>query len=183
MSEGYEVTNWATGATGFHQIQPECREWADWRGRNPASKHQIQPECGEWAGWRGTGRPNPSREAKFSGANRDREIFIFPVQLTTSRIDNLGRLIHTHVLHNMQVMRHYLQGMVPINVKTVHKSSLSTPYCEQPRPTRIVVASPRSYCVSNNNNNTLLYKLLHTIEYYYNYCRIARSLVIIVLFS
>ena len=33
--------------------------------------------------------PNPSRETKFSGANADREIFIFPVQLTTSRIGNV----------------------------------------------------------------------------------------------
>ena len=40
------------------------------------------------------GLPNPSREAKFSGANADREIFIFPVQLTTSRVGNLTRLIH-----------------------------------------------------------------------------------------
>ena len=39
-----------------------------------------------------TGLPNPSREAKFSGANADREIFIFPVQLTTCRIGNLTRL-------------------------------------------------------------------------------------------
>ena len=39
------------------------------------------------------GLPNPSREAKFSGANGDREISIFPVQLTTSRIGNLSRLI------------------------------------------------------------------------------------------
>ena len=31
----------------------------------------------------GTAEPNPSRETKFSGANEDREIFIFPVQLTT----------------------------------------------------------------------------------------------------
>ena len=29
------------------------------------------------------------------GANGDREVFIFPVQLTTSRIDNLTRLILT----------------------------------------------------------------------------------------
>ena len=29
------------------------------------------------------GLPNPSRETKFSGANADMEIFIFPVQLTT----------------------------------------------------------------------------------------------------
>ena len=27
------------------------------------------------------GLPNPSREIKFSGANRDREEFIFPFQL------------------------------------------------------------------------------------------------------
>ena len=32
--------------------------------------------------------PNPSRETKISGANAEREIFIFSVQLTTSRIDN-----------------------------------------------------------------------------------------------
>ena len=37
---------------------------------------------------------NPSRETKFSGANGDREILFFPVQLTTSRIGNLTRLIH-----------------------------------------------------------------------------------------
>ena len=39
------------------------------------------------------GLPNSSREAKFSGANGDREMFIFPVQLTTNRIGNLARLI------------------------------------------------------------------------------------------
>ena len=31
---------------------------------------------------RGTGLPNPSRETRFSGVKGDREIFIFPVQLT-----------------------------------------------------------------------------------------------------
>ena len=41
------------------------------------------------------GLPNPSRETRFSGANADREILIFPVQLTTCRIGNLTRLIHT----------------------------------------------------------------------------------------
>ena len=40
------------------------------------------------------GRLNPSRETKFSGTHRDRGMFIFPVQLTTSRIGNT-RLIHT----------------------------------------------------------------------------------------
>ena len=41
------------------------------------------------------GLPNPSREAKFSGANGDREMFISHVQLTTSRIGSLTRLILT----------------------------------------------------------------------------------------
>ena len=42
-----------------------------------------------------TGLPNPSRETKFSDANGDREKFIFPVKLTTCRIGNLIRLIHS----------------------------------------------------------------------------------------
>ena len=54
------------------------------------STRQIQPECREW-----TGRPNLSRGTKFSGANGDRQVFIFPVQLTTSRIGNLTRSVHT----------------------------------------------------------------------------------------
>ena len=41
------------------------------------------------------GLPNPSRETKFSGASESREIFIFPVQPTTSRIGNLTRSILT----------------------------------------------------------------------------------------
>ena len=61
---------------------------------NPVSKHEIQPEYGDEQA-DGTGLPNPSRETKFSGANADREIFIFPVQLTTCRTGNLNRLIHT----------------------------------------------------------------------------------------
>ena len=43
-------------------------------------------------------RPNLSREIRLSGANGDRKILIFSVQLTTSRIGNLKRLIHT-LLH------------------------------------------------------------------------------------
>ena len=42
--------------------------------------------------------PSPllyNREIKFSGANADREIFIFPVQPTTTKIGNLTRLVHT----------------------------------------------------------------------------------------
>ena len=44
------------------------------------------------------GQSNPSHETKFSGANEDREIFIYPVQLTNSRIGNVTRLIHTPLL-------------------------------------------------------------------------------------
>ena len=57
---------------------------------NPTRKHRIQPEQAD-----GMGRPNPSRETTFSGANGDREIFIFPVKRTTSRICNHTRLIHS----------------------------------------------------------------------------------------
>ena len=44
----------------------------------------------------GTAEPVP-REVKFSGTNADREILIFPVQLTIKlcRIGNLTRLIRT----------------------------------------------------------------------------------------
>ena len=38
---------------------------------------------------------DPSRDTKFSGTHGDEGILIFPVQLTTSRIGNLTRLIHT----------------------------------------------------------------------------------------
>ena len=41
------------------------------------------------------GLPKPSRETNSSGADGDREKIIFPVQLTTSRIGNLVRLILT----------------------------------------------------------------------------------------
>ena len=67
-------------------------------GRNPVSKHQIQPEYGDEQANARRGLPNPSSETNFSGANANREIFIFPVQLTTSRISNLTRLIHTLAL-------------------------------------------------------------------------------------
>ena len=70
-------------------------------GRNPVRKHQIQPEYGdEQADARRDCRAHlPSRETKLSGANEDREVLIIPVQLITSRIDNLIRFIHCCCLH------------------------------------------------------------------------------------
>ena len=60
--------------------------------RNPVSKHQVQPLSMEMSRM---GRLDPSRETKFSGANGDREELIFLVELTTSRIGHLTRLIYT----------------------------------------------------------------------------------------
>ena len=67
-------------------------------GSNPERKHQIQPKYRDEqadAERNCRTRLDPSRENKFSGANGDRELFIFPVQLTTRRIGNLTRLILT----------------------------------------------------------------------------------------
>ena len=53
------------------------------------------------------GLPNPSHETKFSGANGDREMFVCPVQLTTSRIGNFTPLIHT-LLYSMAYISHVI---------------------------------------------------------------------------
>ena len=65
-------------------------------GRNPVSKHQIQPEYGDEQA--DAGRDCRARLARPNSQARTRtarEIFIFPVQLTTYRTGNLTRLIHT----------------------------------------------------------------------------------------
>ena len=41
------------------------------------------------------GTADPVSRDQISGANGDRELVIFPVQLTTSRIGNLTGLTHT----------------------------------------------------------------------------------------
>ena len=93
-------------------------------GSNPVSKHQIQPERVLWAGWRGTGRPNPPRETKFSGANGNREIFIFPIRLITSRIGNLTRLIHTPLL--VITIQHYTIHICTVRRICVEASAVSS---------------------------------------------------------
>ena len=64
-------------------------------GRNAVSKHQIQPEYRDERA--DAGRNCRTRLARPNSQARtaDREILIFPVQLTTSRIGDLTRLIHT----------------------------------------------------------------------------------------
>ena len=61
-------------------------------GRNPASKHQIQTE-NEKAHAGRDGRTRLATPNYLARTGTDREIFVFPVQLTTSRIGNLTRLI------------------------------------------------------------------------------------------
>ena len=63
-------------------------------GRNPVSKHQIQLSVENEQ--TDAGRDDRTRLArfKFSGANGDRKLFIFPMQLTTSTVGNLVMTIH-----------------------------------------------------------------------------------------
>ena len=67
-----------------------CRFTKKQEMRGCAIRHRVSPEF-YWVAH----LPNPSRETKFSGANGDREAFIFPVQLITSRIGNFTRLVLT----------------------------------------------------------------------------------------
>ena len=75
-------------------------------GRNPVSNHQIQPAAeyrdDEQADARRDGRNLLARPN--SGANRTREILIFPVQLTTSRIGNITRLIYFQHAHFIPIV-------------------------------------------------------------------------------
>ena len=64
-------------------------------GRNPVSKHQIHPEYGDEQA--DAGRDCQTRLARPNSQARTRtgEYSFFPVQLTTSKIVNLTRLIQT----------------------------------------------------------------------------------------
>ena len=62
-------------------------------GRNPVST--IFSLSMEMSRLTRDGTAEPVSQTKFSGTHGDRGTFIFPVQLTTSRIGNLTRLIHT----------------------------------------------------------------------------------------
>ena len=79
----------------------------------------------------GLRRPNPSRETKFSGASGDKETLIFPVQLTTSRIGNLTRLIHTlaicgentYILYDNELSSSPEWSIIVGNLHTCYNSS------------------------------------------------------------
>ena len=71
------------------------------------------------------GRLNPSSEAKFSGTHEDRGIFIFPVQLTTSMIGNLTRLIHTL----LYVMTIHIHTYIHTECMCSPTTTVKTSYC------------------------------------------------------
>ena len=62
-------------------------------GRNPVSKHQIQSKYGDEQA--DAGRAEPVSRDQVLRRERGQGNINFPVQLTTSRIGNLTRLIHT----------------------------------------------------------------------------------------
>ena len=72
-------------------------------GRNPVSKHQIQPGYGDEQA--DAGRDCRTRLAKpiFQAQTGTGNFSLFPVQLTTSRIGNLIRLILTLALYVMTI--------------------------------------------------------------------------------
>ena len=65
------------------------------------------------------GTAEPSRKAKFLRRERGREIFIFPVQLTTSRIGNPTQLIHNLAMCDHECLKlqlHLLWLLSPVKV-------------------------------------------------------------------
>ena len=97
------------------------------------------------------GLPNPSRETKFPGAHADREIFIFSVQLATSRIGNLTLLIHTLAI--LCDDHTYRRG-----VTTYYVTALS--YCKQEDLLVVVffTLTDRASTIPSSNTNTWLPK-------------------------
>ena len=92
----------------------------------------------------GTGLPDPSRETKFSGTNRNREIFIFPVQLTTSRIGNLTRLITLAICDDHPSILHVHTELAKRN-----KIVIQNPKCKDHNTTiSIIVASKAKWAGS-----------------------------------
>ena len=61
--------------------------------KQQVSHRPIECQSRSWSQKRYEGQR--VRSTKFSSVKTDREILIFPVQLTTSKIGNLTRLIHT----------------------------------------------------------------------------------------
>ena len=96
-------------------------------GRNPVSKHRIRPEYGD-------------EQADVSGTHGDRGILIFPVQLTTSRIGNLTRLIHT--LLYVMIIHTYIHTYIYAYYTTVNSA-------------RMYMSPNKKYTGTNTNSSTV----------------------------
>ena len=83
-------------------------------GWNPVSKHHIQAEYGDEQA--DAGRDCRTRLARSNSQARTRtgKYSFFPVQLTTSRIGNLTRLIHTLAI--CVTIHTYMKGIFVFNV-------------------------------------------------------------------
>ena len=92
---------------------------------NPVSKHQIQPKCGEMSRMTrdGTAELVSRYQILRRKLNGDREIFIFPVQLTTNRIGNLTRLIHTllYVMTIHTIVECAVMYLFFVKIQIIHK--------------------------------------------------------------
>ena len=71
--------------------------------------------------WDGTAEP--IRETKFSGTNGDKEILLFSVQLTTGRIGNLTRSIHTLHICDDHTYIHLYSAMFCV-LRTIHDKNI-----------------------------------------------------------
>ena len=85
------------------------------------------------------GPPNLSHETKFSGVNADREMLIFPVQLTTSRISNLTRLIHNLAI--CVTIHWYNRQVLVLLIICIYISSMYGHHC----PSQAHVADSRRH--------------------------------------
>ena len=85
---------------------------AEIRG-NPVSKHQIQIEYGEMSRLTRDGTAEPvSRYQILSREQGQGKKNTFPVQLTTSRIGNLNRLILTFAIQYVVTIHTYIHKYV-----------------------------------------------------------------------
>ena len=91
-------------------------------GRNPGSMHQIQPEYGDEQA--DAGRDCRTRQARPNSQAQTwtGKYSFFSVQLTTSRIGNLTRLIHAlalicddHTNIHTYILYHHSSPAYPIN--------------------------------------------------------------------
>ena len=89
------------------------------------------------------GTAEPSRATIFSGANRDKEIWILPVQLTTSRIGNLTGLILTFAIYYVTIHTTYNRA-----IQSYHPSHSMSLALILPMGGRVFVRACSKYLIS-----------------------------------